>query len=125
MASKDLESMFAGAMQGIRSMIDVNTVIGTPVDLGNGTTIIPVSKVAFGFGMGGWNKDENESALPKQTSIAGGNGGGVTVSPIGFLIVRDDEIKMINVDSTTAAEKLIDSMPGMITSVSNFFAKNK
>jgi sporulation protein YtfJ len=117
--ANSLESMFSSTLRGLREMIDVNTVIGNPIETSDGTTIIPVTKVSFGFGMGGFNQEESI----ENEKIAGGGGGGVSVSPVGFLIVENGNIKMLNVDSATAFEKVIDSMPEIIKSIGSFFGK--
>lgn len=119
MASNELEGMFSSTMHGIRDMIDVNTIIGNPVESPDGTVIIPVSKVAFGFGMGGWDHNSTED----EKRVAGGSGGGVTVSPVGFLIVSNGNVKMLNVDSSTSFEKVMDSLPDVIKSIGALFNK--
>lgn len=119
MASNELESMFTSTMNGIRDMIDVNTIIGNPIESPDGTVIIPVSKVSFGFGMGGWE----QKAIADDQRIAGGSGGGVTVAPVGFLIVCNGNVKMLNIDSTTSFEKVMDSLPDVIKSLGSLFNK--
>lgn len=112
MAEK-LEGIFNASLSGLKGMIDVNTVVGDPIETADGTTIIPYSRVAFGYGMGG-----SENSL-----LIGGSGGGVTVTPIGFLIISNGETKMINVDSLSPVEKLIDNFPDIVNSVTSIFKK--
>ncbi|OQB15914.1 MAG: putative spore protein YtfJ [Firmicutes bacterium ADurb.Bin193] len=120
MAVNELENIFSSTLNGIRSMIDVNTIIGSPIEAPDGLVIIPVSKVAFGFGMGGWDRDEKE----KEGNLVGGSGGGVTVCPVGFLIVGNGTVKMLNIDSTTVLEKAMDLLPDLIKSIAQFFGKS-
>ncbi len=120
MASKELESLFSSTMDGIRTMVDVNTIIGNPVETPDGTVIIPVSKVAFGFGMGGWDQSSSIEA----GQLAGGSGGGVTVSPVGFLVISSGNVKMINIDTSTPFEKVVDSMPDLIKSIGSLFGRD-
>lgn len=115
-----LENIFVSTLRGIREMVDVNTVIGNPIETSDNITIIPITKVSLGFGMGGFNQEESI----EDQKVAGGSGGGVTVSPVGFLIVEKGNVKILNINSETALEKVIDSMPELIRSVSSFFGKS-
>ncbi|NLB80842.1 MAG: sporulation protein YtfJ [Clostridiaceae bacterium] len=119
--ASNLESLFASTLHGIREMIDVNTVIGDPIETNEGVTIIPITKVSLGFGMGGFNQEEKI----EDQQIAGGGGGGVTVSPVGFLVVEKGNIKLLNINAETAVERVIDSLPELIKSISSFFGKSK
>ncbi|MBQ3115267.1 MAG: sporulation protein YtfJ [Clostridia bacterium] len=115
MAEKQLQDLFTASMDGLKKMIDISTVVGDPITTPDGTTIIPYSRVSFGYGMGGANLNEND--------IGGGSGGGVTVTPIGFLIISKGETKMINVDSMNPVERLIESAPDIIDSITDIFKK--
>ena len=89
MSERAINSYMGVSMEKIRNMVDSNTMIGDPIPCGDGTTIIPVSKVSVGFASGG-------SDLPTRTAkeyFAGGAGGGISVKPIGFLVVKNGEEK--------------------------------
>ncbi len=115
--ASELENMFSSTMEGLRSMIDVNTIVGAPIETPDGTVIIPVSKVAFGFGMGGWD----QNATIEANQIAGGSGGGVTVTPVGFLIVSGGNVKMLGVDASSPFEKIVETVPDLIKSIGAMF----
>ena len=110
-------------MEKIREMVDVNTIIGSPVQAGENITIIPVSKVSFGFGSGG-------SDLPvKNTTkelFGGGAGAGVSIKPIGFIVVNNDDVKFIQVaEEYKTSNSVIDMIPGIVDSFSGIFSKDK
>ena len=117
MEKHPIEGLMSEAMEHIKQMVDVNTIVGTPVTTPDGTTIIPISKVAFGFGAGG-----SEFAAPPQSIsegqalFGGGSGGGVSISPVAFLVANSDQIKLLPISkSSTTADKLIDLVPELIT----------
>jgi sporulation protein YtfJ len=116
-----LDGLFSSTLKGLHEMIDVNTVIGSPIETSGGITIIPVTKVSFGFGMGGFNREEEI----ENQSLLGGSGGGVSVVPVGFLIIENGSVRMLNVDSSTPIEKIIDTLPELVKSAASFFTKNK
>lgn len=110
-------------MEKIREMVDVNTIIGNPVQAGENITIIPVSKVSYGFGSGG-------SDLPvKNTTkelFGGGAGAGVSIKPIGFIVVNNDDVKFIQVaEEYKTSNSVIDMIPGIVDSFSGIFSKDK
>lgn len=105
-----LEDLMKTAMDGIKSMMDVTTVVGDPVRAGEETLIIPVSQVNVGFGAGGgeYSNPAKNGNLP----FGGGSGAGISVKPVGFLVVHDGDVRMLKVDgSSNLAEKLIDVAP--------------
>ncbi len=121
MEKHPIEGLMSEAMEHIRKMVDVNTIVGTPITTPDGTTIIPVSKVAFGFGAGG----SEFSAAPKSDTkpdgealFGGGSGGGVSINPVAFLVANSEQIKLLPVSkSSSTADKLIDLVPELITKV--------
>lgn len=121
MAENGLESLLSTSMQGLRDMVDVNTIIGEPIETTDGTTIIPISKVSFGFGMGGFEQD----AIENNNIVSGGSGGGVSIQPVGFLVINEGNVKILNIDSSTTMDKVLDTLPDLIKSVSSLFGKNK
>lgn len=117
-----IEGLMKTAMESIKEMVDVNTVVGDPVEANDGTVIIPVSKVSCGFGAGGGEfvpsgqqENSNGSSLP----FGGGSGGGVSVRPVGFLVVALNEIRFLSVDSNTTVERLIDLAPSLVSQLQN------
>lgn len=105
-----IEAIMAEAMSKLKSVIDVNTVIGSPITTQDGNTIIPISKVSAGFIVGGG--EYNQSANIKKTSpdfpFAGGSGTGFNITPVGFLVENSNGIKLINVDNKSAYENVLE-----------------
>ncbi len=119
--SQNLPNMLENTIAKIREMVDVNSVIGTPITTPDGVTIIPVSKVSVGFGGGGSDfvsKHPNKQDNP----FGGGAGAGVNVTPIAFLIVKDGNVRMLPVaaPASTTADRVVDLVPDFLDKVSNF-----
>ena len=116
--SNSVPNMMEGMLHKIREMIDANTVMGTPVTTPDGTTIIPISKVSIGFGGGGSDFATNKGGNP----FGGGAGGGVKVSPVGFLVVSNGNVRMIPVaqGASTTADRLVEMIPDTLDKVSAF-----
>lgn len=98
------------AMQSIKEMVDVNTVVGDAVETNDGTVIIPVSQVACGFAAGGGEYEltaNGSGELP----FAGGSGAGVSVKPVGFLVVRMNDVRLISTSGNPLAERMVDLAP--------------
>ncbi|HHT02336.1 MAG TPA: sporulation protein YtfJ [Firmicutes bacterium] len=100
------------AMDSIKEMIDVNTVVGDPVEAQDGSVIIPVSRVSFGFGVGGGEYGQNES--DEGYPFGGGSGAGVTVQPVGFLVVGNGAIRFLSVSGPAILDRLIDITPQLL-----------
>lgn len=110
-------------MEKIKEMIDVNTIIGDPITSPDGTLIIPVSKVSYGFASGGSNlptKKENKDCF------GGGSGAGVTIQPVAFLTVYQGDVRLVSVDSEEGtADKLVNMIPDVLKKVKGVFKKDK
>ena len=121
--SQNLPNMLENTIAKIREMVDVNSVVGTPITTPDGVTIIPVSKVSVGFGGGGSDfSNKNPSA---ELPFGGGVGGGVKVSPIGFLVVKEGNVRMIPVASApnTTSERIAEMVPDLLDKVSALMDK--
>ena len=115
--SQTLPNMLENTIQKIREMVDVNSVIGNPITTPDGTTIIPVSRVSVGFGGGGSDFTKNTEAF------GGGAGGGVSVTPICFLIVnKEGNVRMmpVPVPANTTADRLVEMVPDTLDKISAF-----
>lgn len=111
-------------MNKIKEMVDVNTIVGEPISSPDGTLIIPVSKVSYGFAAGGSDlptKKENKDCF------GGGSGAGVTISPVAFLTVYQGNVRLISVDgeSESGVEKVVNMIPDVLTKVKGVFGKKK
>lgn len=105
---KKIESLIDVSLDKIRTMIDVNCVVGNAISMPDGSTIIPISKVSVGFVSGGGEyNDLNAKRNSADFPMAGGTGGGFTVSPIGFFVVNKEKFKLIRADKSTAYLGLI------------------
>lgn len=118
-------SLMQTAMASIKDMVDVNTVIGDPVVTQSGSTIIPISRVSFGYVTAGGDigKGDKRSA-PLQDSafpFAGGSGAGVSVQPVGFLVVMGDSVRMLPAQSLSVADRMVELLPGVVEDVKHMF----
>lgn len=113
-----IDNMMQTTMESIRGMVDVNTVVGAPVMDQKGTTIIPISKVSFGFVAGGGEyaiEDNKQKPVPTDIfPFAGGTGAGVSVQPVGFLVVTENQVKMLPAQTTGAMERMVELLPQLL-----------
>lgn len=119
--SQTLPNMLENTIAKIREMVDVNSVVGDPITTADGVTIIPVSKVSVGFGGGG--SDFVSRNLNKQENpFGGGAGGGVKVTPIAFLIIKDGNVRMLPVaaPANTTADRIVEQVPDLLDKVAAF-----
>lgn len=112
-----IENLMKTAMESIKQMIDVNTVVGDAVETKTGTVIIPISQVSCGFAAGGGEYEtsgqiQGEGYLP----FGGGSGAGVSVKPVGFLIVKDD-VRLLTVKGNQLAERVVDLTPQILEKI--------
>ena len=123
--SGKLPNMLDSTIQKIREMVDVNSVIGEPILTPDGVTIIPVSKVSVGFGGGG--SDFASKTPNKENPFGGGVGGGVKVTPICFLIVKDGNVRMMSVPqpANSSAERLVEMLPDTLEKINSFVETRK
>ncbi len=117
-----LTEVLAQSMDKIREMVDVNTVVGEPIKTADGLTLIPISRVSFGFGNGG-----SDFSSQKGKGFGGGSGAGVKIEPIGFLIVKDGNVRMLNImpPPTGTADRVLDMLPDIMDKVEGFAEKLK
>lgn len=124
MRDHPIEGLMLTAMNSIREMVDVNTIIGEPIETSNDIIIIPISKVGFGFAAGGsefkgetideYNKKEKEEQIQYKLPFGGGSGAGVSISPVAFLVVQKDNVKLLPVNHSSCIDKLLDYVPDLL-----------
>jgi sporulation protein YtfJ len=120
MENNNLGSLMETTMQNIKNMVDVNTVVGEPIFTPDGITLIPVSRVTYGFGGGG-------AEFAQSKGYGGGTGCGVKVEPVGFLVVKDGGVRMLNVipPANNTLDRIIDMVPGLVEKVDEMIDKIK
>lgn len=120
--NSNVEGLMGVSVEKIREMVDANTVIGTPISLGDGVTIIPVSKVSYGFASGG-------SDLPSKSSsdlFGGGAGAGINITPVAFLTIKDGEINLLPVVSKPdTLDRLVSLVPDAVGKISDLKKKKQ
>lgn len=127
MEKHPIENIMSSTLENLQSMIDVNTVVGSPIFSDSGAVIIPVSQVGFGFVAGGGEYGEVEklsgSAQPNgaRFPFAGGAGAGISVKPTGFLVLLDNMIKFLPIQQNETIDKLLDAFPGLIREIKDAF----
>ena len=136
MAEHPIQGLMQTAMENIKEMVDVNTIVGDPVQTPDGSIIMPISKVGFGFVAGGSdiriNASENGVNAGKDGHNAavampfgGGSGGGVSITPIAFLVVGTQGVKIVPLDNQThLIERIIDSAPGVFDKIQTMVKRN-
>ena len=122
MSDHPIKDMMGITMEKIKEMVDGNTIIGEPIVLADGTTIIPISKVSFGFASGG-------SDLPAKVErdlFGGGTGAGVSIQPIAFLVIINGEAKLLQVSMNASSQNaIINLIPDMVDKISDIVEKSK
>ncbi|MBD9158986.1 MAG: sporulation protein YtfJ [Clostridiales bacterium] len=124
-----IEGLMVTAMNSIQDMIDVNTIIGEPIETSNNIIIIPISKVSFGFAAGGsefkgetvdeYTKKDKEEAIQYRLPFGGGSGAGVSINPIAFLVIQPNNVKLMPVNHSSSLDKLLDYMPDFMEKANN------
>ena len=132
MREHPIEGLMSAAMISIQDMVDVNTIIGDPIETNNHIVIIPISKVCFGFAAGGsefneetideYNKKESEEKVQYKLPFGGGSGAGVSINPVAFLIVQDKNVKLLPVNHSSAIDKLLDYVPDLFDKVNEMMS---
>jgi len=129
MSEHPIQGLMETAMQSIKEMVDVNTIVGDAVEAPDGTVIIPISKVTFGFAAGGSEfgsrsaeKGEGKEGGPK-LPFGGGSGAGVTINPVAFMVVGQGQIKLLPVNTNSSVDKIIDLVPELIDKINESVRK--
>ena len=123
MSQHPIEGLMASVLENLKKVVDANTVIGEPMNLPNGTSIIPVTKLTCGFGCGGgeYGKQGTEQRLP----FGGGTGGGISVQPLGFIAATADDVKFVHIDDASPAGNIDAAVDSIIKLVKSFTKKKE
>lgn len=134
MSDHPIQGLMKTAMENIKAMVDVNTIVGDAVETPDGTVILPISRVGFGFAAGGSDfhleteqqYDRSGAHSPSAVPFGGGSGGGVSIHPIAFLVVGKDGVNIVPLDNNTHLfEKIIDQAPKLIDQMQQLFKNNQ
>ncbi|MCT4618698.1 MAG: GerW family sporulation protein [Marinisporobacter sp.] len=124
MGSHPIEALMKTTMESLKDMVDVNTIVGDPVETPDGTVIIPISRVSFGFASGGGEYNEknsrevNDTEQSEKLPFAGGTGAGVSVQPVAFMVVGNGEMKLLPVDqNANMLDSLLNFMPKFVDKI--------
>ena len=118
-----ISELMSTTMQKIREMVDVNTIVGTPIHTDDGVTLIPVSRLSFGFASGGSDFTTKNQKPDAENSFGGGSG--VNIAPVAFLIVKGDSVKLLPVapPAGNAVDRVVELVPEMFDKVTGFIEK--
>lgn len=119
-----IEGLMLTAMSSIRDMVDVNTIIGEPIESVDGMTIIPISKVSFGFATGGsefkgetineYSKKDEEEVVQYRLPFGGGAGAGASINPVAFLVIQNGTARLMPIEHTSCIDRLLDYVPDLM-----------
>jgi len=124
MSERPIEGLMDTTLEKLKQMVDVNTVIGTPITTPDGATIIPISKVVYGFASGG--SEFNSKKPDSQNLFGGGAGAGVTITPLGFISIYNGEVKMLNISAyQDSQDRAVGMIPEIVDKVAGIFKKDK
>ena len=118
-----LHDMLQDAMGKVREMVDTNTIVGQPIHTEDGVTLIPISKVSFGFGGAGGEYGKNAG----DKNLGGGVSAGVKITPTAFLVVKDGTVRVlpVAVPATSTVDRVVEMVPDLVDKVSAFLRKEK
>ena len=118
---RPLNDLMRSTMEKIHEMVDTNTIVGEPINTPDGVTLIPISKVSFGFGSGGGDYGNTKQ------NFGGGSGAGVKIAPVAFLVIRDGTTRVlpVAVPPESTVDRVIEMVPDLMDKVENYFDKKK
>lgn len=135
MANHPIETIMNTALENIKGMVDVNTIVGDPVETPGGEIIIPVSRVSFGFAAGGGeytmkngngkDKDKEKEKEVEAVPFAGGSGAGVSLNPVAFLVVGREQVRLLPVTNNAVAERLLNMAPDIMREIKDILEDRK
>ena len=110
-----IDGLMKTTLDSIGQMIDVNTILGDPVETPDGSVIMPVSRVTFGFAAGGSDWTAESPSASNGSPFGGGGGAGISLNPVGFLVVGNKQIRFLPVTSDAVFDRLLDVVPDVLT----------
>ena len=125
MESHPIESLMKTTMESIKQMIDADTIVGNPVASPDGSLILPISRVSFGFTAGGSEFISKHSNDLKQSyPFGGGAGAGVTLKPVAFLVIKNDSVRLLSVEHSNNYDLILDTMPQILETIKKLLKKD-
>lgn len=120
-----LPDMMGSSIAKLRELVDVNTIIGDPIQIPDGVTILPVSKVKFGFAGGGSDFATKNYPANRDNAFGGGSGAGVTITPVAFLIIKGESVRLLPVTEPASGsmDRLVEMLPDLIDQVSSLLRR--
>ena len=135
MNNHPISELLSISMNNLKDMIDVDTIIGDAVNVNADTTLIPISKVSFGFAAGGsefkgetineYSKKDKDEKVQYRLPFGGGSGAGVSINPIAFLVVENDKVRLLPVNHSSCIDKLLDYVPDLFEKIAKTKEKLK
>ena len=126
MNNHPIDELMSTTMQKIREMVDVNTIVGTPINTADGITLIPISKATFGFASGGSDFGaKNLTAANQQLMFGGGSGAAVNIGPVAFVVISGGSVRILPVtpSANTAVDRVIELVPEMVEKITEMIPK--
>lgn len=133
MKEHPIESLMEIAMNNIQDMVDVNTIVGEPIYISENISIIPISKVSFGFVAGGsefkgeaieeYKKKDKDEEITYNNPFGGGSGAGINITPVSFMVINNGNIKLMPVEYCSTLDKIVDYIPDIFNKVSDLINK--
>lgn len=117
-----LNDLMRSTMEKIREMVDTNTIVGQPISTVDGVTLIPISKVSFGFGSGG-----GDYGKPAKDGFGGGSAAGVKIDPVAFLVIKDGATRVlpVAVPPVSTVDRVVEMVPDIMDKVEKYFDKKE
>jgi len=124
MDNRPISDLMETTMQKMRDMIDANTIVGEPISTPDGITLIPVSKVSFGFAGGGSDFSQKQE---HKSGFGGGTGAGVNITPVAFVVAKGDDVEMLYITppASTTVDRIIETVPEVMDKIGEFLNKEK
>ncbi len=124
MSDNKVNDLMGVTMEKIKQMVDVNTVIGDPITTPDGTTVIPISRVSYGFASGG--SDLPSKSQPASGLFAGGSGAGITVNPIAFLAISHGNVRVLQIEPYFGpVDRALEKVPEVVDKITALFHKDQ
>ena len=127
-----LRDVMNSTMEKVREMVDANNIVGAPITTPDGVTLIPISRVSFGFGSGGGTYGQTSERFgggdygkPGQNNFGGGGGAGVKIDPVAFLVIKDGTTRVmpVAVPPVSTVDRIVDMAPDIVDKIGKFFDK--